>query len=85
MGGKFAPFVLAFVESEQPHETRMVKLQEMDAGEPNIYWQKARLRFDRLVLAYAGYTKRFGDKPWRENQTVAELTDEDVPAILWEK
>lgn len=75
-------FVLAFVESEEPHEVRIKALRPKTGGNVNLYWEVARSEIRKLIRLYAGCLERFGDKPWRYAQEVTPLADEELPAGL---
>lgn len=76
-----ADFIIPFVESDEPHETRIKVLQPGDSGEANLYWQKARIEVRRMIHTYADFMDRFGEKPWREEQSLAPLIDNDIRAL----
>jgi hypothetical protein len=70
--------VYAFVESEQPHETRLKSFRSTGAGGTNLYWDMARLEVLNMCRLYADCFDRYRLDPWRSNQTVQQLTDDDV-------
>lgn len=76
-------FVMAFVESEPPHETRIRCLLPKNGGGVNLYWERARIEVRRLIDTFAEYYQHFGDKPWRYAQTVEVLQDEDIPQLAY--
>jgi hypothetical protein len=76
-------FVLAFVESEPPHEVRIRVLRSGTSGNPNLYWTTAMHEARGLMRVYADCVERFGDKPWRFEQDVDPLIDEDIPQLLY--
>jgi|SRR6266850_373734 len=71
-------YINIFVESDPPHD---VRIKELKAG--NIYWEIARAEMQGLIRLYADCLERFGDKPWRDEQAVEELTDEDVKQFAY--
>ena len=78
------PFVLIFVESEEPHEVRIRELRPMSGGRINMFWERSRIEVRNLIQAYAECMAHFGpDKPWRYAQEVNPLEDEDLPALAW--
>ena len=78
------PFVLIFVESEEPHEVRIRELRPMSGGRINMFWERARIEVRNLIRTYAECMAHFGpDKPWRYAQEVNPLEDEDLPALAW--
>ena len=81
--GEKADFVEAFVESDQPHETRIKLLQPKRGSEPNLYWLQAQLEVRRMIRLYAECLDRWGDQPWREKQAISALVDEDVRQLAW--
>lgn len=70
--------VLAFVESDQPHETRIIKPTPKLGGNLNLYWEMARQEVRGMIRLYADCLSKYGDEPWREQQSISVLTDEDV-------
>lgn len=78
-----APFYLAFVESDPPHEVKLRELAARNAGEPNLYWETALLECRRLVRLYARYQDKFGDQPWRDEQEIDPLLDDELPGLLY--
>lgn len=75
------PFILGFVESDEPHETR---LAEIGPGDPaNVYWEVAGAKTRGLIQLYADCWKRWGVKPWREEQRIQEIVDQDIPQLAW--
>ena len=81
--GESSDFVLAFVESDQPHETRIKLLQPKRGSEPNLYWLQAQLEVRKYIRQYADLTARFGDAPWSYPQDIAPLVDEDIRQLSW--
>ena len=80
--GKAPTFVFAFVESDQPHETRIKELTPKSLGGfPRVYWQTAGIEVRKLINLYAECSEKYGTKPWRENQKITELEDEDIRAL----
>jgi hypothetical protein len=78
-----AVFVEAFVESDQPHETRIKSFMPKTGGNVNMYWELARVEVRRMIRLYADCLKKYGDEPWRDKQEVSTLTDEDVKSLAW--
>jgi hypothetical protein len=76
-------FVLAFVESEEPHEVRIKVLRPTTAGQPNMYWMRAKVEVDGMIRRYAEYIEKFGDKPWRDEATAEPLIDEEMPGLAY--
>lgn len=80
------PFVLAFVESEEPHEVRIRELRPMDGGSVSMLWERARFEVHDLIRCYADCVKRFGlEKSWRYAQEVEPLYDEDIPQLAFSR
>jgi hypothetical protein len=73
-------FVVAFVESEEPHETR---LKSITVDDSTLYSQRARTECNALMWLYADHEKRFGADPWRSAQEVDPLIDEDLKQIFF--
>jgi hypothetical protein len=76
-------FVFAFCESEEPFEIRIVAIRPKTGGQPNLYWQQAVLEIRSLIRLYADCVNRFGDRPWRFEQAVHPLQDEDIRQLAY--
>ncbi len=76
-------FVMAFVESQPPHEVRLRVLRPKTGGNANLYWIKAQLEVRNLIRTYAECVNHFGDKPWRYAQEINALVDEDMPGMAF--
>ncbi len=78
-------FVLAFVESEPPYETRIRTLRPYEAGTASMLWERARQETRRLIRIYAEYAKEFGlgERPWRYAQDVSVLDDLEFPQLSY--
>jgi hypothetical protein len=76
-------FVMVFVESDRPYEVRIRSLLPKCAGNVNLYWERARVECRSLIRVYADYSERFGAKPWRLEQDVEPLMDEEMPQLAW--
>jgi len=76
-------FIMAFVESEPPHEVRLKALYPKSGGSVNLYWERARLECRDLIYLYADCLKKYGDKPWRSDQEIVTLVDEDIPQLAY--
>jgi hypothetical protein len=73
-------YVIAFVESDPPHEVRIRELRPT-SPEVNVYWERARIDVTALIRLYAECRARFGDAPWRTDDGIRLLADEDVPQV----
>lgn len=80
---KRKPFVLAFVESSEPHEVRLRRLEPSGGYGANVYWERARIEVRRCIHEYARCFRRFGTDPWREFQTIEPLADMDMPQLAY--
>jgi hypothetical protein len=76
-------YVIAFVESEAPHEVRIKVLRPKTGRQPNLYWQMNQIEIRQLIRQYADCLERFGDKPWREDQQAEALIDEDIKQLAY--
>jgi hypothetical protein len=77
-------FVLSFVESQPPHETRIKALRPKTGGNANVYWEHARIETLRLIRLYAECMAHFGvNKPWRYAQDITPLADEEMKALAY--
>lgn len=83
-GAQHAPeHVLAFVESEKPHEVRLRSLRPVEAGSVNMLWERARFETDTLIRLYAECWERYGEKPWRTSRDVEPLINEEFPQLAF--
>lgn len=76
-------FVNAFVESDQPHETRIIKQIPKRGGSVNMYWETARIEVRQMIRLYADCLAKFGNDPWREKQEIQTLADEDIRQLSY--
>jgi PDDEXK-like uncharacterized protein DUF3799 len=74
-------FVEAFVESQQPHETRIKSFMPKLGGNANLYWLMAHQECRALVRKYAECVQKFGVNPWREDCRIEPLEDGDLRQI----
>jgi hypothetical protein len=81
--GEDCDFVEAFVESDQPHETRIKRMLPKRGGSLNMYWETARQEVRGLIRIYADCQKKYGDNPWREKQDICTLADEQIKQLAW--
>jgi hypothetical protein len=73
--------LLAYIESEAPHETRLRSLSAKMAGQANLYWLEAQRETRRLIRVYKEYFDKFGvEKAWRYAQEATPLCDEELPS-----
>lgn len=77
--GKRREFIFAFVESDEPYEVRLKGIGPNSEGSVNLYWERARHEVRGFINIYADYMNRFGESPWRFEQEITALSDEDVP------
>lgn len=75
--------VVAFVESEPPHETRLRSFHPKSGGQANLYWTRANMDIRRLIHIYGECSKHFGLNPWRYAQDVTPLLDEEIPQLMY--
>lgn len=76
--------VYPFVESDEPYDVRIRSFRPKAAGEVNMYWEQARIETRGLIRMYADCVKHFGyDKPWRFDQDVDPLTNEDLKQFAY--
>lgn len=83
-GHEHAPVVLAFVESNMPHETRILELAPKMGGNVNLYWETARIEVRRMIRLYAECLAKYGNEPWRDRQQITALSDEDIKQLAWD-
>lgn len=77
-------FIFAFVESEPPHEVRLRSLTpRSDLGVVNLYWEQSRIQVRELIALYAKCKERFGNAPWRDEQAVARLEDQEIQGLSY--
>lgn len=77
------PVVMAFVESEEPHEVRIREFRPKAGGEPNLYWMRAGIEVREMIRLYDNCQIQFGDEPWRVDRDVDPLADSDLPQFAW--
>lgn len=75
--------VIAFVESQPPHEVRIKTFGPKVGGQATLYWITARRTVRDLLDMYAACTERYGDKPWREPRGIEPLEDMEMPQQAW--
>lgn len=76
-------YVLAFVESDAPHETRLRAIR--DTGPGVTLWQRGRHEIRTLLRTYKECMEHFGvDKPWRFACEVSAVDDLEIPGLAWE-
>jgi hypothetical protein len=77
-------FVLTFVESQEPFETRIRVLRPKCAGEVSLLWERARIQVRELIRLYADCLAHFGaDKPWRYASEIDPLMDQEFPGVIF--
>lgn len=76
-------YILAFVESEPPHEVRLRSIRPLEAAMVAQLWERARIEVNGLLQLYADCTKRFGERPWRMSADVEPLVDEEFRQLAW--
>jgi hypothetical protein len=76
-------YLMAFVESDQPHEVRLRELRPRIAGEVSMLWEKGRIECRAYIDVFARCLAKFGANPWREMQDIEALTDEEFPGLRW--
>jgi hypothetical protein len=83
-GAQTAPeYVIAFVESDPPHEVRLRSLRPKYANNANVYWQRAMLECRDLIRVYAACFERYGERPWRSDQAINLLADDEIPQLAY--
>jgi len=75
--------IVAFIESDQPHEIRLRLLGPKVGGNATLYWMTARRQVRDLLDTYYACRKRYGDKPWREPRGIEPLEDMEMPQQAW--
>ena len=77
-------FAFAFVESEEPHETRIRVMRPKVGGEVSLLWERGRAEMRALIHRYAECLTHFGiDRPWRYACEVDPLVDQEFPGVVW--
>jgi hypothetical protein len=56
------PVVMAFVESEPPHEVRIKELRPSNHGAINVYWQRARIDVQDYCFLWDKCMREFGER-----------------------
>jgi len=75
--------VIAFVESDPPHEVRLRSLQAKWGGEPSLLWMRALLEVRKMLRLYQECCERFGQQPWRTECDIDPVLDEEIPALAY--
>jgi hypothetical protein len=75
--------VIAFVESDQPHEVRLKRLLPKHGGSLNLFWEVARQEIKSFIRLYADCLDKYGDSPWWEPRSIEVLADEDIRQIAY--
>ncbi len=73
--------VMAFVESEPPHEVRIRKFEPKCGPQATLYWTRALIEVRAMCRLYRECWDHFAEKPWRYAQQVTPLADEEMPAL----
>ena len=74
--------VLAFVESEPPHETRIKAIRPKLGGQVAMLWERPRQEIRGLIRLYRDCMEHFGpDKPWRYAAELSQVDDLEIPAL----
>lgn len=76
-------FIFAFVESEAPFEVRLRSFTPRAFGETNLLWERGRIEIQVLIRQYARCVEHFGERPWRSEQCLDQLTDEEFPQLVF--
>ena len=84
MNGDSDPdFVIAFVESEPPHEVRLRVLRPKFGSQPNVYWMQANLEVRGFCETFAECLAHFGTEPWRYAQGLNPLADDEMKGLAF--
>lgn len=75
--------VIAFVESDPPHDVRLRCLRPKWGSEPSILWTRAMLEVRSMLRLYQECRERFGDSPWRNPRDIDPVLDEEIPALAY--
>lgn len=75
--------VIAFVESDPPHEVRLRSIQPKWGGEPSLLWMRALLEVRKMLRLYQECSERFGVQPWRTECDIDPVLDEEIPALAY--
>jgi hypothetical protein len=76
--------VVAFVESDPPHEVRLRSLGPKSDGQANLYWTTAQMQTRQLIRLYKKCMDHFGkDQPWRYAQEIDPLLDEEMKGLVF--
>jgi hypothetical protein len=82
LGDRKPRYIMAFVESDPPHEVRLKELRPM-TRQINMYWETARAEVRTLIYTYADCLKKYGDRPWRDERGIELLDDVDIPQLAF--
>lgn len=76
-------FVMAFVESDPPHEVRIRELSPSCMAGPNLYWQRSQVEVRHFCQLWAECMDKFGTAPWRSDRKIEPLIDEEIKALAY--
>lgn len=83
--GRKAPlrYIMPFVESQEPYEVRIRELRPSTNGVVNVYWQRAAIEVRHFCSVWSECMNEFGEKPWRTEQNIEALLDEEMPGMTY--
>ncbi len=76
--------VMAFVESDPPHDVRLRSFHPKFGGQASLYWQRAAMEVRSAIAVYKDWSTNFGDRPWREERDIVPLQDEEIKQLAWD-
>lgn len=82
-GQKPKRYIMAFIESEKPHDVRFKELRPSTEGAKNVYWSRAEIEIRGFCYLYRHCFDRFGVEPWIEEQKIEPLLDEDIRQLAF--
>lgn len=76
-------YIMAFVESNEPHEVRIKELRSTMHGVANVYWQRAAIEVRHFCEVWAKCMNEFGEKPWRHDREIEALDDMEMKGMAF--
>lgn len=79
-GDPLMPFYFIFIESEKPHEVRILKLIPKRG---RLYFDIPEAEVNSLIWRYANLSEKYGDREWKGPAEVDTVTDDDIRGLAY--
>jgi hypothetical protein len=79
-------FNIIYCRTQAPYQIRALNLEvaEIEGAEPNEYFKQANDIWNTGIMLYANCVRKYGTNRWGSDDFAETLTDERVPAILYQ-